>query len=250
MPERGCGGLTGLLMACALAACTPMTDYSRFQREPVQPMPALVYSGVPPAPAAHAGRRLLVLLPPIGNGMADFDRHGWVRSARQHFADLDVVAVDAHYGYYAEKQLPRRLYADILVPARAHYREVWLAGVSLGGYGALLTLQAYPDAVDGVILLSPYLGEQAVVDAIRRQDWQHWQPRAGQDDDALWHWLHGSAPLERIWLGYARHERFAGKHALLAGLLPAGQVQRVHGLHAWCSWDRLWPRLLPALRLP
>ena len=53
-----------------------------------------------------------------------------------------------------------------------------------------------------------------------------------------------------IHLGLGRQDRFADRHALLAAVLPAGDVDWVSGGHDWPTWRRLWDNFLDQRFLP
>ena len=72
---------------------------------------------------------------------------------------LDVNALlavlDAHVGYYLDRNLVERVESAVIAPARrAGCRRTWMLGISLGGLGALLCARAIPE-VERVILLAP-----------------------------------------------------------------------------------------------
>ncbi|MFZ5440270.1 MAG: alpha/beta fold hydrolase [Myxococcota bacterium] len=111
----------------------------------------LAHSSVVERPAASC---VVVFLPGIGDAPARFEQHGFI----EQIADrCDVSVVDSHFGYYRDANLVPRL-AAVLEPLRPRYERVWLVGVSLGGYGAAWTARERPELVDGVVLISPFLG--------------------------------------------------------------------------------------------
>jgi pimeloyl-ACP methyl ester carboxylesterase len=60
-----------------------------------------------------------------------------------------------------------------VLPARsAGYREIWIAGISMGGLGALSYAVKYPGHLDRVLLLAPYLGEAHASDPHFRELWR------------------------------------------------------------------------------
>ena len=40
---------------------------------------------------------------------------------------------------------------------------IWLAGISLGGFGALRYAEAHREIVEGLLLLSPFLGSRGLI---------------------------------------------------------------------------------------
>lgn len=81
--------------------------------------------------------------------------------------------------YYTAGVATRRLHDEVIAALKAHgYRQVWLAGILLGGMGTLLYDQAYPGQLDDMLRLSPYLGERVIQQEIRDAGglaaWQPW----------------------------------------------------------------------------
>lgn len=196
---------------------------------------------------------LLVCLPGIEDLASDYETHGFIDAIRQSGFGMDVVTVDAHYGYYARRTLLARLREDVIGPARAAgYEKVWLLGISLGGLGALLYAQSHPEDVSGLVLLAPFLGTTGVVDEVRRGGGlAHWVPgHAGPPDfdQSLWQWLAGylrhPERMPALHLAFGARDRFAAAHRLLAANLPAQHVHILPGRHNWRTWRRLWHRLL------
>jgi pimeloyl-ACP methyl ester carboxylesterase len=213
--------------------------------------------------AACASRpdTLMVMLPGASSLPEEFLREGFVRVLRERQLAVDVLLVDAHPAYYKEKIILERLQADVINPARARgYRKIWLVGVSLGGFGALLHALTQPTDADALMLLAPYLGERRVTDAVRAagglQAWNGVAAGALETDMdlRLWRWLqaYGSAAAQRppLYLGYALGDRLAPSSALLAASLPAERVFTMAGGHDWPEWRALWSRMLERAALP
>jgi len=228
--------------------------------------------GLRPAPAPiptlehvkGTSDRLLVLLPGRGGHAEDFQKGGFLDVARQAGLRADVVAVDAHLGYYANRTIVVRLHEDVIAPARAKgYDEVWLVGVSMGGLGALLYAQQYPEDVAGICLLAPFLGSKATLKEIQDAGGlRAWSPREPLDPEdyqrSVWKWLKANSgdaanhPIP-IYLGYGTDDAFAGANALLADALPQERVFREKGGHDWPVWKKLWTDFLselPSERIP
>lgn len=232
--------LSGLLWACTLAGCAPQVR---------GPLDTLAH----PRAEGERSHRLMVLLPGIGDQAADYARHGLVATARSFELDADLLAVDAHYAYYARDEIVWRLYEEIIRPAREHYDEVWLVGVSLGGLGAIMTAQQHPEAVDGLVLLAPYLGpshmQRTIVAEGGMRAWEPPPPPAAYAwDVALWTWLkryeHPDAELPPLYLAYGREDNLAVAHSLLAEILPEDHVIVGEGAHYWETWADLWANMI------
>lgn len=206
------------------------------------------------SPGPYARKELLVLLPGIADTAASFEGQGFVAAAQQR--PLDVWAVDAHIGYYANRTVLDRLHEDVVMPARTlGYRSITLAGVSLGGFGSLLYVGRYPGLIARVMLIAPYLGEPEIVHAVAATGLAAWTPsaRAGQDyEQRLWTWLQGYATervalMPQLYLGFGDADSFASAHRVLSAVLPSDRVAIVQGGHTWSVWRQLWNRLHPAL---
>lgn len=201
------------------------------------------------------GRVLLIMLPGVKDLPQDLVTHGFVRALRERKLPVDVAAVDAHLGYYLERDLVVRLNQDIVAPARAKgYQRIWLMGISLGGMGSLIYAREKGAQIDGVVLLAPFLGVRGtiaeVVAAGGLERWQAGAVKAEDEERLLLRWLQtyqADSPdpaLPPIWLGYGQDDRFAAASELLAQRLPAARVLAIPGGHDWATWSDLWQRLL------
>ncbi|QRF59987.1 alpha/beta fold hydrolase [Variovorax paradoxus] len=210
---------------------------------------------------------LLVMLPGVHSTPDEFEREGFVEAVRANRLAVDVMLVDAHLGYYNDRSVLERLEADVIAPARRQgYRQIWIVGISLGGFGGLLFAQTHPGELAGVVAIAPYLGERTLsTDIANAGGLAKWNgpldsgagiPRT-PNETQLWQWLRGYAGHTQtagarppLYLGYGLDDRFAFSHRLLAGVLPAERVVTTEGGHDWPEWRRLWQRLLPTLSLP
>lgn len=237
--------LIGLLaLTLLLPGCLPQA--------PV-PLTTVVF----PAVAAQRADTLIVLLPGRRNNGATFDTEGFVAALRDSGLAADIVAAEAHFGYYARQTLATRLHQDVVLPARAAgYRAIWLVGISMGGLGALWYDMDHPGFATGIVALSPYLGDPPIINEIAQAGgllaWQS-PPRA--DDHyqrVIWRRLKRfadpSVSLGRVFVGYGLQDDFASADGLFAAVLPAGQVQTIDGGHDWPTWRALWNHFLPRLR--
>ena len=204
---------------------------------------------------------LIVLLPGAYSRPEEFIREGIVQALRERRVAADAWIVDAHLRYYDERSIVERIQADVIVPARARgYRHIWLVGVSVGGFGALIHSLRHPGEADGIVTIAPYLGQRAVLDEIRAAGGlRSWKAPAGelpleQMDRILWRWLQGyldeRVPRPPLYLGVGRDDRFADAHALLGAALPRDRVFTSAGGHDWGPWRDVWRQMLPTLPLP
>lgn len=113
-----------------------------------------------------------------------------------------------------------------------------------------------------MVLLSPYLGEDAIHKCIADAGGlARWQPdthtdtgQVSSEDDwqrkqqQLWTFLHGwtthPSRIDHVWLGYGDHDRLRGGIDLLAPALPRGHVLILPGGHSWKVWKSAARQLL------
>jgi pimeloyl-ACP methyl ester carboxylesterase len=203
-------------------------------------------------PAERQSETLLVFLPGRGDRGADFVEQRFLEIGAGH--GFDMLAADAHFGYYTSETIVDRLHADVIRPARRRgYERIWLLGISAGGLGAALYADAHPGLIDGLILLAPYPGDEALVrDIAAAGGLAQWSgdTSAGEDwQRQHWRWLQTTtetADRPRIVLGFGRDDRFAEAAELLAGELPPDGVFRAEGGHRWPVWRELWSRIAAA----
>jgi S-formylglutathione hydrolase FrmB len=202
-----------------------------------------------PRAATGSASTLLVLLPGRGDDLQAFAAHGFVDDVRASGAPVDIVAVDAHLGYYLRSTIVDRLWTDVVEPARRRgYAHVWIAGISMGGLGALALAREHGDALERVIVLAPFLGPKDLLEQIAAAGGPaRWTPTDPSDRyQRLWAWLGGPSPKPTLQLAFGTDDRLAPGHRLLAQLLPPDAVLEEAGGHEWVTWRKLWRRLWPA----
>jgi len=166
---------------------------------------------------------------------------------------IDIIAAQPDMGLYVDDQVTPVLHEAVIAPALARgCTRIWLLGISLGGMGALLYANAYPQHIEGVLLIAPFLGTRGTVAEITRAgglaQWRAQGSAATPAEQRLLLWLQShlahSPARPALYLGYALHDRFAPAHRLLAAQLPQGRVAVTPGGHDWPSWRALWQQLL------
>ncbi len=234
--------------ALALPALLAAGCLAPFRSATPAPMPSLEVTR-----AAAATPCTAILLPGTWDRPRHFVRHGFGALALERGASLDLVAADAHMGYYRDRSVVIRLHEDFVAPLRARGERVWLVGISLGGVGALLYAAEHAEEVAGLVLLSPFPGDPELLDEIRRAGGPlAWKPPAalGPEDwqrrvwKYLQEWHAQQGPKPEIYLAYGDSDDFAPGIELMAGLLPAGHLRHRPGGHDWKTWTRLWQDLL------
>ncbi|HZH44309.1 MAG TPA: alpha/beta hydrolase [Lysobacter sp.] len=236
-----------LLLALALAACASNGD-------PSHPIPARH------VPAAQPATRLVVVLPGRGDDVAALQRARIAEAIQRAWPDADVVLTGLSLPYYLEGRAAARLRAEVLQPLRSRgYRETWLLGASMGGMGAIMYERHFPGEVDGLVLLAPYLGDEAVQREIAATGGvRNWRPgprppRIDRDNFSreLWRqvheWAHAPGGTPHVWLAYGRRDRLREGIELLKPALPAAQVFERDGGHSWRVWAPASTAVLQAI---
>ena len=214
-------------------------------------MPTLIE----PAHAGSTARTRILMLPGAYAEPSDFVHHGFVRAVRERSLELDLVFVGFELQEVSDRSVFARLREEILLPARALGCEVWMGGISLGGYLALDCAERYPGELAGLCLFAPYLGSHLVTSEIERANGlEGWRPAELPEDDderRIWRFVRtlraGSMPVH---LGLGREDRFGRRHALMAAALAPDSVDVVPGGHDWPTWRTLWERFLDARLAP
>jgi pimeloyl-ACP methyl ester carboxylesterase len=205
-------------------------------------------------PRADPQRMRLALLPGAYQSPEDFVRAGFAAAVASRRLAVDLSFIDIELDVLTDRTAIARLREEVVLPARAHgYTQVWLGGISLGGYVALdyaSRAAAFSHAeIDGLCLLAPYLGNRMVIAEIARAGGvAAWEPGTLAESDEerrIWRFIKQRGPSSPdVYLGYGRDDRFAPAQALLGSALPARNVDVVPGGHEWPTWQRLWENFL------
>ena len=151
------------------------------------------------------------------------------------------------------RSLLPRLHEDIVLPARkAGYENIWLLGISMGGFGSLLYASENPDQVDGVILLAPFLGDNSSIDEIAASgglaSWNSELSKLKDYEIAIWAWLRDSDTP--VILGFGESDGMAeGYRRVLTDVLEPSSVYTLEGGHKWTTWKPLWDQIAADLAL-
>ncbi len=209
-----------------------------------QPLEVLSYIG-----QATSHKNLFVFVRGLGGSHHSFAEEGMVEATWKRGIDFDMVAPNSHFAYYAERTLIERLRQDVILPARNKgYSKIWLIGPSMGGLGALLYTLEHPEDIDGVYLISPFLGDDAILDEINEQGGlATWTPGAYSPEEdwqrMLWHWIKTDVAVNNtppVYLGYGNDDMYVKAQSLLATVLPENHVSRRDGGHDYETFKALW----------
>ncbi len=208
-------------------------------------MPVLRYTL---ARAPQLDQPLLVFLPGREDHADVFWREGFVAAVRKAGLTADLIATDAHGGYYVQGSVVRLLHDEVIAPARKRGdRDIVLIGVSVGGYGAIRYAMRHPGEIATVVLLSPFLGAGPFMRELAE---------AGDEDFAqTWSWLkryprdaspkgRAAAGYPRLILGYGEEDYFLHSDHQLEALLPPHDVVKTTGAHLWSTWRALFQAIL------
>jgi len=202
--------------------------------------------------AQTKSENLLILLPGIRNDLLRFEKEGFFTDIQQYALNFDVITVDAHIGYYAQKQLITELHETVILPAKASgYRNIILGGISLGGYGSLWYNHEYANEIKGLLLIAPYLGDDDVIASIENSPsvavWREQHPfNAGEFEELVWHWIDEDIGFKQnqTLLVIGKKDKYYAAANILARYLPETQYIIGKGKHNWRDWRVLWLSLL------
>jgi pimeloyl-ACP methyl ester carboxylesterase len=192
---------------------------------------------------------LLVVLPGGGGNaqtLKDHDVHGAIQRA---WPQIDVLLTGATLSYYARRVLVQHVEQDVLGPARRQgYTEIWLAGASIGGMGAIMYERQHPNQVTGLLLFAPWLGPDELLKEIHDAGGvRRWEPgpipAEINGDNAvreMWRvikgWSTDPAEARRIWLVCGIDDRHLKANRMAAEALPESQYLEVAGGHTMETW--------------
>jgi pimeloyl-ACP methyl ester carboxylesterase len=215
-----------------------------------------------PMPAEHHSAKtsaegLIVFLPGFWDSPKKIEANGMIDIVRQIAPGFDVVVPNAHFAYYRKQNIVERLHTDVIQPIAHRYQQLWLVGVSMGGLGASSYAMKYPEDVDGVILLAPYMGDEELIDEIASAGGlKHWsapdllaiESNQQRHFYELWTWYQAIAEdpskAPRLMLGFGEDDRLRRANRLLAAELPPEHVLSIPGGHKWKVWVPLFGSLL------
>jgi pimeloyl-ACP methyl ester carboxylesterase len=239
-------------LLCSVLSCGVLCAGCIARGDPTQPIPTETIAAKQPA------TRLVVVLPGRADNLRRLRDSGMAEAIQSVWADADVTYAEVTLDYYRQGNAPQRLHDEVIAPARARYRSVWLAGASLGGMGTLLYDAHYPKDVDGMVLLAPYVGDRPLLTEIDLAGGiAHWNPgpqRAFTADSwqrELWRHVqalsHDRQRTAQVWLAYGNEDRLREAMPLLTPALHADHVFVREGGHAWRVWTPAMREILQAI---
>ena len=236
-----------LLVMIASLGCVARGDATK-------PIPSAVVR------APREAARLVVVLPGRGDDLQRLIDSGIAAAVQSAWPDADVILAGLTPAYYEDGRASQRLHDEVIAPARRNgYREIWLAGASMGGMGTLMYADAYPGDVDGMVLLAPYVGDKPMMDEIYNAGGlARWNPGPRQPlNGATWQrelwrylqtWGHESEQARDVWLAYGDTDRIAKAMPFLEPLLRPEQILVRSGGHTWKVWTPAMQEILTRAR--
>lgn len=206
-----------------------------------------------PSPRPEADRILLLMLPGAGIRAGDFAAQGMISVMDSQTIAIDVAVLELDLSLYlADPQVAGILHEQAVLPAQMQgYQRIWFLGISLGGMGALLYASAYSKHIEGLFLLAPFLGTRGTIAALTKAggfDRELHAVATTPSEQHLLEWIAGyfskKTVSPKIYLGYARQDRFSSGQRLLANCLPENHVSVQDGDHDWPTWRMLWQDLV------
>ncbi len=251
-----------LLILLSFAAFVALAGGCALTREAKVPMDSILLTRT-----ATPSKTLIVFLPGSQEVPQDVVKEGFVAQVRAKHVDADVMVIDSHLGYFRNRTFDVRIHDDIIEPARKKgYESIWLAGISLGGFGSLMYAFTYPNEIAGIIALAPFIASDEVLDElVNAGGFARWTPAdpLGADDyqRALLKWLKGygssasataitTAKRPKLYIGYGNDDRLARFQKIIAPLLPPEQMLAAPGGHDWPPWKQMWADALDRAPLP
>jgi pimeloyl-ACP methyl ester carboxylesterase len=208
-----------------------------------------VFHGLSGPPAMR-----VVMMPGAYQQPAQFLQAGFDQAVLTRAPRVELILTMPELAHLTDRRWLATMHEQIVAPARSE-RDVplWLGGVSLGAFMALRFAAQYPESIDGLCLLAPYLGSRIIAAEIAAHaNIAHWQTGALDEDDderRIWQYvarLQNSPTSTRVFVGFGSSDRFADTQRVLVRALASvpSTTRVVAGGHDWPVWRELWDQFL------
>lgn len=235
-----------LILIILIASLSFSSGCTRLQAPPTEtPIPYETFGNI------SAASHVTVLLPGIKDRIGTFVDEGFVDIAKpllEEFPHSALITVDAHFGYYLERNIHIRLAEDLLI--RYPDKKFTFVGISLGGLASLLVAEEHSQRIDKLIMLSPFLGDDGY-EFLGHLQSQGPHDSDGDDDIArtlnrIWRYLLSDGRQIPVYVAYGQDDKFVPYYDHLRAQKP-GQIQflEIRGGHDWNTWRVLWKALAP-----
>jgi pimeloyl-ACP methyl ester carboxylesterase len=191
----------------------------------------------------------VIWLPGAFSTSRDFIDAGFAAAVERRSLALQLTFFDLTFEHLHDRSVLQRLRSESVLPARSAGERVWLAGISLGGMLALDYAVAHEEEIDGLFLVSPYLGNRMLTREIAQvralAAWDAGELAETDEERRIWRYIQQrDARAIPLHLGYGKQDRFAGAQRLLARALGPASVNEIDGGHDWRTWSALWDNFL------
>ena len=200
-------------------------------------------------PGMTGKRSLVVLLPGFGGKGSHYETQGFLDEVWERGFEATMEVVDVKPSLYLGSRIVELLKTEVIGPAKAEgFEEIYLVGISLGGHGALLYATKYPEDVDGIVILAPFISGDTASEAIDEagglDTWEDCPFLAWTHACNLWKSLkvYVSNPRNqrKVVLGLGTEDIFVEQCRILSDVLLPEQVFTVSGGHDWATWKKLF----------
>ena len=234
--------MKGVILLCAIASIvvvSPGCSVSRGKKA----LPSVRYSGM------TGKRSLVVLFPTMGGKGSHYETQGFLDEVWERGFEASMEVLDVKLSLYLRGKFVELLKTEVIEPAKTEgFEEIYLVGISLGGHGVLLYATEYPEDVDGIVILAPFISGDTVSEAIEKagglDTWGDCPFLAWTHACNLWKSLkvYVSNPRNqrKVVLGFGTEDIFVDQCRILADVLLPEQVFTVSGGHDWATWKKLF----------
>ena len=206
-------------------------------------LPSVRYSGM------TGKRSLVVLLPTMGGKGSHYETQGFLDEVWERGFEASMEVVDVKSTLYLGSRIVELLKTEVIEPAKTEgFEEIYLVGISLGGHAVLLYATKYPEDVDGIVILAPFISGKTVSGAIDQagglDTWEDCPFLGWTHACNLWKSLkvYVSDPRNqrKVVLGFGTEDKFVEQCRILSDVLLPEQVFTVPGGHDWATWKKLF----------
>jgi esterase/lipase superfamily enzyme len=206
-------------------------------------LPSVRYSGM------TGKRSLVVLFPTMGGKGSHYETQGFLDEVWERGFEASMEVLDVKPSLYLGSRIVELVKTEVIEPAKAEgYEEIYLVGISLGGHGALLYATTYPEDIDGIVVLAPFISGDLVSEAIEEagglDTWEDCPFLGWEYACNVWKslqvYVSDSENQKKVVLGFGREDKFVDQCRVLADVLLPEQVFTVPGGHDWETWKKLF----------
>jgi pimeloyl-ACP methyl ester carboxylesterase len=179
----------------------------------------------------------MAVLPGRFSRLDDFRKNGLMDDAEG--LTLNIAWLDAHWGYYRD-----RSFLDALQELVDQREPLVMAGISLGGLGSVMWARRNPGSCRGLLLLSPFLGDEAFL--AKKMAGEAASGELEAELLACWDFLAKSEIP--IWLWGGEQDELLPLWRQCAQKNPRIQMRTFPGGHDWPTWQLMWRQYLTLAR--